>query len=166
MTNLIGFFTKYKTYFVATIVLLTVAAQLGGVYWHYTVPEIVYAFEGALGIAVFRVDLTGVGAGTGWKSYAAAAVIFGAATANVFGVVIPPEIWALLSAAGLGSVGSAVYKAQTSSVANLLLNPQVKAIDATQPDMPVHSSLMQVNDKVAIVKSVTTTPPVNTPVNK
>ena len=54
MQSILGFLNGKKTYIVAFLAALTAAAQALG----YTVPDYLYAIEGALGLGALRVAVT------------------------------------------------------------------------------------------------------------
>ncbi|HEX4302822.1 MAG TPA: hypothetical protein VHZ78_08510 [Rhizomicrobium sp.] len=116
MKSLTDIWNKYKLYLAPVASALLVALQ---VLWpsltgHPLPPwflPVTLPLAGALGITVFRVDLTAAGAGTGWKSYATALILALSSAAPAFGIVIPDGVFAILGAAGFGSLGHALNKA-------------------------------------------------------
>ncbi|MEI9995080.1 MAG: hypothetical protein WDM91_10830 [Rhizomicrobium sp.] len=110
------FIAKYKLYFVTAASALIVALQMlwpniaGHPLPSWFLPVLLPAAS-ALGITAYRVDLSKVGAGSGWKSYATALVLALSASAPAFGITIPDTVWSVLSLAGFGSLGHALSKA-------------------------------------------------------
>ncbi len=112
MTSLKSVIAQYRVYIVAALSGLAVAAQ---VLWPHlepgtAFPGFVFPLLAASGIAVYRVNLAAIGSGTGWKSYATAAALAACGAAQALGIAVPPQAYALLGAAGLGSLGHALAK--------------------------------------------------------
>lgn len=103
MQNLIS---KWGTYLSLAAVAITAGLQAYGI----MVPEFVYALEGAAGLTAVRTTVAVAGAGTGWKTYAVAAVAGLMAAGQAYGIMIPDFAYGLVAAAGLGTLHVAVQK--------------------------------------------------------
>ena len=107
MAGIIEWLKGKKTFIIAILFLvfaLLIAFQIA-------VPEFVYAILAAIGLSTFRLAIAEISGNTGWKTFAAAGIVFVIAILNALGIVLPYDvIYGICAALGIVGVRSAVSK--------------------------------------------------------
>jgi hypothetical protein len=107
MQKIIAFITKYKTEILAVASGLLLAAQY---LFHFTIPNAAWPVLAAMGLTMFRVDLSAAGAYSGLKTYAVAFLLVADAAITALGFPVPGLLTAALASLGVGGLATATKK--------------------------------------------------------